>query len=184
MNAVIKEAMKFVYCCLICDLSVTKTISTQPCTVLYFATAVPSFPTPGISDSSGLHFCTYFIAHKACLNIDRYLLVRKSTQICLLSNACHQATGILFCFLYNRTFSRLLMFPDLWRSGSCFLFPRCTFSCCLFSINFQMSLLIHFISSTFYPFLNFCIILFYDTFLLLLHAIQMNSRNLLQLHQI
>lgn len=95
-----------------------------------------------------------------------------------------RAPGFLVCFVFNRTFSRLLIFPDLWQSGSCFLFPRCTFCCCLFSINFQMSLLIHFISSTFYPFLNFCIILSHDTFLLLFHSIQMDSRNLLQLHKI
>lgn len=90
----------------------------------------------------------------------------------------------LFFFFFNRTFSRLLIFPDLWQSGSCFPFPRCSCSGCLFSISFQMSLLIRFISSAFYPFLNFCIIAFHATIPSLLHYMQMNSRSLPQSFQI
>lgn len=105
VNAVIKEAMKFAYCCLIHDLSVTKTISTQLCMFLCFATAVPSFLPTGIPGSSGFPFCTYFIAQKACLNTDRDLLVRKSTQVCLLPNACHQAIRVFGFVLFLKELS-------------------------------------------------------------------------------
>lgn len=145
--------------------------------LLCSAIAVPSFLTTGIYGSSGLPSCTYFITQEACWDTNRDFLVRKPSQVCLLPAAWPQ--GLFFFF--NRTFSALLIFPDPWQSGSCFLFPRCTFfSCCLFSINFQMLLHILFIFSTVCPFLNFCIVPFYTTFA----PLQMNSRSLLQLHQI
>lgn len=182
MNTVIKGAKKCAYFCLRNVPSVMETISIQLCTLLYFAKQVLSFLTTGISGSSGLPSCIYLMAQRACWNTGRHFLVRKPCQICLLPDACHQATGSFFFF--NRTLSRLPVFPDLWQSGLCFLSPKCTFSCCLFSSNFQMWLHIHFISSTLYPFLNFCIIAFHATFPLLLYHMQMNSRNLLQLLQI
>lgn len=96
MNAVIKEAMKFAYFHLTNDPSVIETISTQLRTSLYFATAVPSFLTTGISGSSGLLSCTYFMAQKACQNTDRDFLVRKPSQVCLLPGACHQPQCLFF----------------------------------------------------------------------------------------
>lgn len=74
---------------------------------------------------------------------------------------------LLWLLLFvSGTFPRSPNLSHLWQSGSYFPFPRWTFSCCLFSINLQMLLLNHFISSTFYPFLNFCIGLFPATLLL------------------
>lgn len=62
--------------------------------------------------------------------------------VCFLMHVI-RPQGLCFFFFFNRTLSRLPVFPDLWQSGFCFLFPRCTFSWCLFSINFQMWLNTH-----------------------------------------
>lgn len=86
------------------------------------------------------------------------------SQIILFASWCIATGSSSSSSFFNRTFSGLQIFPDSWQSGSCFLFTRCIFSCCLFSINFQMLLHILFIFSTVYPFLNFCIIPFHTTF--------------------
>ena len=121
------------------------------------ATVVPSFLITGIYCSSG------------CLPVQ--ISQQKACGDTEISGSGSQANFVRFLvivtgtfFFFNRTFSSLQILPDSWQSGSCFLFTRCTFSCCLFSINFQMLLHILFIFSTVYPFLNFCIIPFHSTF--------------------
>lgn len=59
--------------------------------------------------------------------------------VCFLMHVTGPQVFFFFFFSsFNRTLSRLPVFLDLWQSGFCFLSPRCTFSWCLFSINFQM----------------------------------------------
>lgn len=101
MNTVIKGTIKCACFCLTNDLSVTETIPIRLCTFLYFAEAMLSFCTTGISGSSGLLSCTYFMDQKACWNTDRTFLV---SQICLHPGACHQARGSFFFFFLIELF--------------------------------------------------------------------------------